>query len=274
MDVDVEKVVQLVREVAAEELMPRFRALREHEVRSKATPEDPSDVVTHADLEAERHLTRVLRSLLPGSVVVGEEAVAENPGLLDALGRPEPAWLVDPLDGTKNFVEHRETFGTIVGLCVGGATVLGVIHLPARDVTLVAEAGSGAREISSDGDSTPVRSRRPSGTLLRGSIYTRFVSPELRAQIEANAPERALLVSGTGNASSEYAFLAHGEKDFVLYGRLLPWDHAAGALILTEAGGAVRLLDGRPYGPLVLERGAIGVREASLWEAARRTVLG
>lgn len=272
---DVDRVAALIRAVAGDELVPRFRALRDHEVLAKATAEDPGDVVTHADLACERRLTAELAALLPGSVVVGEEAVAAEPRVLEALHGDRPAWIVDPLDGTKNFVEGREDFGVIVALCVGGETRFGWIHLPVPGRTLIAELGSGAFERDEPGgEPRRLRPDGPPAEPLLGTVYTRYVSQELRERVEAHAPRHARIVVGTGNASSEYAFLARGEKDFALYGRLLPWDHAAGALIVSEAGGAVRLIDGRPYVPGTTERGALGVRHAPLWDAARAAVVG
>lgn len=273
MTIDVERVAALIRELAAQELLPRFRRLAPADVRKKPSVEDPSDVVTEADLANERRLSAALLELMPGSVVVGEEAVAADPRVLGALQGERPAWIVDPLDGTKNFVAGRDTFGVIVALCLGGVTRAAWIHSPISDATLMAEAGCGARESQRGDVARLIQPRGEASDPLIGSIYTRFLSPEMRERVEARAVQRACLASGTGNASTEYALLAHGAKDFVLYGRLLPWDHAAGALILEECGGIVRLLDGRPYDPLVTDRGALAVRDASLWDAARELVL-
>ena len=94
-----DQVAELIREVAATVVLPRFRHLATDEVHQKA----PGDLVTIADQESERELTRGLTALLPGSTVVGEEAAAADPGVLDRLDGRGPIWIVDPVDGTNNF---------------------------------------------------------------------------------------------------------------------------------------------------------------------------
>lgn len=100
MTVDPEAVAAIIREVARDEVLPRYKTLEAHEVRSKS---HPGDLVTAADEAAELALAARLRDLLPGSVVVGEEGTAANPGLLDRLTEDAPVWVLDPIDGTRNF---------------------------------------------------------------------------------------------------------------------------------------------------------------------------
>jgi fructose-1,6-bisphosphatase/inositol monophosphatase family enzyme len=266
-----ERVTELVREVAADELVPRFRRLAAHEVFSKATAEDPDDIVTEADLAVERRLGPALAALLPGSVVLGEEAAAGDPSLRGLLDGDRPTWIVDPLDGTRNFAAASADFGVIVALCAGGVVTHGWIHLPVADRTLVAERGAGAWE-----SGVRLAATRPprAGEPLRGTVYTRFMPAALRLEIEARARATALVVEGTGCAAVEYALLVEGAKDFVLYYRLLPWDHAAGGLVLDEAGGAARRPDGRPYRATDRDPLCLATHLAADWPAARAAVLG
>ncbi|GAA2751583.1 hypothetical protein GCM10010440_64410 [Kitasatospora cinereorecta] len=97
---DVSEVDRIVREVAEQEIVSRFGRLVAGEIAEKA----PGDLVTVADRAAEEALTARLTALLPGSAVVGEEAVSADPGVLKALDGPDPVWIVDPIDGTHNFV--------------------------------------------------------------------------------------------------------------------------------------------------------------------------
>ena len=114
---------------------PRFSALSSMEVRSKAAGE----LVTVADLDAERLLTRRLTDLLPAAVV-GEEACAEDPTLLAGLGSAR-AWLVDPLEGTTNFVEGNPAWAVMVALCEQGRTVVSWICQPTSQTMHTAQAG-------------------------------------------------------------------------------------------------------------------------------------
>ena len=117
---DTEQVAQIIREVAAAEVMPRFRKLADHEISQKR---NPGDLVTIADIESERRLTKELTRLAPGTVVVGEEGADADPSLLLALEGDRPTWLVDPVDGTANFAKGKDCFAVIVGYCQGGKTL-------------------------------------------------------------------------------------------------------------------------------------------------------
>jgi fructose-1,6-bisphosphatase/inositol monophosphatase family enzyme len=238
----VDAVTELLAEVVADEVLPRFRRLRASDVTAKATPGDPHDIVTVVDRVVERRLERALTALLPGSVVVGEEAVHADPRRLGALLGPDPVWLVDPLDGTKNFARGDDTFGVMIAFAQSGVTQAAWISLPARGETFVAvkEAGTYAGGRRVQVPATSKATREPDGT-----CYTGFMHNDLAEFVQRRLP--GACKGGVGAAAIEYTGVARGEKDFVLYHRLLPWDHAPGALVLTEAGGRVEFLDGAPY---------------------------
>src|SRR5262245_59618633 len=120
--------------------MPRFGKLEPGDVSSKA----PGDPVTVADREAESALTAGLTALRPGSAVVGEEAVASDPSLLDRLRLPGEVWVVDPIDGTANFVGGREPFAILVALVRDAVTAASWILDPVTGTIAVAERGAGA----------------------------------------------------------------------------------------------------------------------------------
>lgn len=134
-------VAEIVREVALTEILPRFGTLKVHEIRTKT---HPGDLVTDADIQAELHLSRLLTALLPGSVVVGEEATHHDRAVLDRLSEDAPVWVIDPVDGTNNFAHGRDSFGVIVALVKKGRTVAGCIHDPVKNITVIGEEGAGA----------------------------------------------------------------------------------------------------------------------------------
>ncbi|CAM5267068.1 3'(2'),5'-bisphosphate nucleotidase CysQ [Streptomyces badius] len=111
------EVEAAVRAAAAAEIVPRHRKLAAHEIIEKS---GPHDLVTAADRLAEEHLTAALTKLLPGSVVVGEESVHADPAVYDALGGDAPVWIVDPVDGTRQFVRGEAGFCTLVALAQHG----------------------------------------------------------------------------------------------------------------------------------------------------------
>ena len=129
MDQLAEDVAALMREVAAREIMPRFRALADHEIEEK----EKGELVTVADRASEAWLTPRLERLRAGSHTLGEEAVATDASLMSRLGNDVPLWTIDPVDGTANFVAGRETFGVMLSLIEKGEVTRGWIYLPVTD---------------------------------------------------------------------------------------------------------------------------------------------
>ncbi|MCG8511084.1 MAG: inositol monophosphatase [Rhodospirillales bacterium] len=235
-------VSDILREAAAEEIMPRFRHLSRSDVREK----HPGDLVTTADLESEKRLTAALSALVPGSVVVGEEACESDPSRLKSLAGDGPVWLVDPVDGTANFAAGRPCFAVIAAYVVAGETIAGWIYDPVNKVMAVAGVGEGAwigEQRLSVASPRPVRE-------LSGAAPRR-----VRKRLEKQGPvDGAPMPASLGQymcCGREYMDLARGELDFGRYGRRLkPWDHAAGILIHREAGGYSSMDEPeRPYAP-------------------------
>ena len=233
------QVADLIREVAATELLPRFRNLSEDEVRQKR----PGDLVTVADVASEQRIASGLAKILPGVPVVGEEAVEGDAGLLDLIGRPgERCWIVDPLDGTANFAAGKATFAIIVALVEDGRTFGGWILDVPNGRLAVALAGQG---VTLDGK---VVVGAPGGGPPSG-----FVGYKIRKAVECQLP--AVRRRGLGPVSTlrcagvEYLEILAGRAAFSIYRRTKPWDHAAGALMLAEAGGGAVRFDGDDYAP-------------------------
>jgi fructose-1,6-bisphosphatase/inositol monophosphatase family enzyme len=228
--------------------MPSFRMLNPEDIHSKNTPGDPDDLVTIVDKAAERCLIDALRDVIPGAAFIGEEAVCDDPVLVDALAAPAPVWLIDPIDGTKNFALGNADFGVMLALVEGGRTRASWMAVPAAQpsgYSVVAEQGRGTQI---DGERVELTRRVTS--LPRGSIHTRMMPAENARETLEKLRGKCESRPSTGSAATEYSAILRGEKDFVIYYRLLPWDHAPGALALTEAGGAALHLGGTQYTPL------------------------
>lgn len=260
-------VASLIQDVAAAVILPRFRCLAPEEIREKK----PGDLVTIADEESEQILTRQLAPLVPGSLVVGEEAVAADPARLAMLNDAEWAWILDPVDGTQNFARGKAMFAVIVALAHRGRTVMGWIYDPCRKVMAIAEAGQGATlngvplRLPAVPAGAPTLPARRLETLC-GSLYPRFLPRSLQGP--ARALGQRLAKSGClGSVAHEYLRLAQGELDFGLYGRLKPWDHAAGVLLLEEAGGRASLLNGASYQPMETPQTLLATTTSAVWEA-------
>lgn len=255
------QVSTLLREVAAEVVMPRFRKLAEAEVRVKS----PGEEVTIADEEAERLLNLRLLALLPGSRVIGEEAVSAQPDLLQGLGEGT-VFVVDPVDGTSNFVKGSPCFSMMVALLREGEPVASWMLSPATDTIHVAERGAGAWI---NGGRVRV-GRPPQWTGLRGGVLTRFLPIEITERVKANGRDLAAILPGMFCAGEEYPAIVRGEQNFVVFWRGLPWDHAPGTLFLEEAGGRAARFDGRPYRPAEQGSGILAAQSPELWDELHR----
>jgi fructose-1,6-bisphosphatase/inositol monophosphatase family enzyme len=262
----IESVGQLLREVAATVVSPLFQHLAEGDIEEKA----PGEVVTIADRRAEEAITQGLRALLPDSLVVGEEGVAADPETLDLLREPGPVWLVDPIDGTGNFAAGRGPFALMAALLRGGAPVASWILDPLADSLAVAEAGSGAYV---DGVRATLLDSGPATASLRGAAMTRFLPPPLRASVRRGAPALSAVLPGQHCAGHEYVDVVGGRQHFVIFWRTLPWDHAPGTLLVEEAGGVVRRLDGGAYDLTDERRGLLVAANEPIWDEVRGALL-
>jgi fructose-1,6-bisphosphatase/inositol monophosphatase family enzyme len=260
-----EEVAGLIREVATTIVLPRFRRLDAEEVRQKS----PGDVVTIADQESERALAAGLTRLLPGSEVVGEEAVAADPGVLARVGDRGAVWIVDPLDGTNNFAAGKTPFAVMVALLRGGEPAASWILDVVADRMAVAEAGSGAYI---DGVRVKTRTDDPGAGAMTGTLARHYFPKDLRAQVNAHAGEFANVTNGHHCAGYENPWVATDEQQFAMFWRILPWDHLPGALFVREAGGVVRHIDGSAYRPTDSERGLLIAPNPDVWETVRSTL--
>jgi fructose-1,6-bisphosphatase/inositol monophosphatase family enzyme len=247
---DFETVAAIIREAAAAEIIPRFKHLSAGQIREKR----PGELVTEADTEAERVMTRRLRDLLPGSAVVGEEAVASDSALLKALEGEGAVWVIDPVDGTANFAKGNPRFAVIVALVRDGVTVAGWIFDPLADRMITAEQGAGAWLGG-----------------VRLAVLPAAPLAEMTGSVKRSARLSALVAKTgrKGSAAHDYVDLVTGRLHFSHYNRLMPWDHAAGVLIHAEAGGYAGLTDGRLYRPRAEEGCLLLAPSAGNWESLR-----
>lgn len=263
---DHEAVSELLRSAAREEIVPRFGQLGVDDVISKATREDPHDIVTVADRAAEARITAGLLRLLPGSIVIGEEATSADPTLLAKLDSDAPLWVVDPIDGTKNFASGNPEFAVMLALIEARQPVASWIYFPIAESLFFASAGGGAFENGSR-ISAPSAAR---GT-PQGALYTRYAADGAALAERAG---RLWLVPPAGCAGTEYTAVASGRRDFVVYHRLLPWDHVPGALIVREAGGVVRHGGGAEYTPSSPDQPTLAAGSEAVWNAVAAELFG
>lgn len=237
-------VINVVRRAAKSEILPRFRKLGSGEIRTKSGKDD---LVTDADTAAEAMIARALQIAFPSALVIGEEAVASNPGLLDGIKEAQLAFHIDPVDGTWNFAHGMALFGVIIAATRYGKPVFGMIYDPIADDWAIAAEDDVAELRRPFG---PARALKASMGKpledLSGILPLHLFPKDKQAQLAATFPGFAR-VSTLRCSAHEYRALAQGHFDFSLTALLHPWDHAAGALICARAGCHVEMLDGGDY---------------------------
>lgn len=250
--------------------MPRFRALAAHEISEKS----PGEVVTCADRESEARLHDGLMALGLDARIVGEEACAEDPSLLDGIGKGL-IWLVDPLDGTANFAAGRAPFGLMVALIDNGDPVASWMLDPVSGRLCHAARGLGAWI---DGEPVYAHATTPAPV---AALATQFMTPADRALVHERAERQFRLEAIPRCAAESYPRLVLGRNHASIFQRILPWDHAAGVLFLTEAGGRATHWNGEPYrvgsdaaGLLVASSDAMWKRAAGVLAPALQSIGG
>lgn len=256
--------------VARAEVLPRFQAVASDSARAKTAPDD---LVTDADIAAERALGAALATRLPGVVAVGEEAVSLDPRLLERIAGAKLCAIIDPVDGTWNFAHGIPVFGMILALVSGGRTVAGLIHYPVTGDFVVARPGRGAWHRGADGARRRLSVAAPKEAGEASGFVSHSLLPaDLRARVARGGAAFRTVLNWRCSAF-EYRLLATGAVDFTLTASLMPWDHAAGALIHAEAGGHGALLDGSAYAPTRWNGHLLLAPDRACWEAYRTRLL-
>ena len=220
----------------------RMRAEAITDVQTKSTD---TDVVTAADRAVERQVVEALRAERPGDSVLGEEYGDSAEPVAGAV-----RWILDPIDGTVNYLYGLPSWAVSLAAEVDGAVVAGVVHNAATGEEWTATQGGGAWR---------------SGRRLSGSVRTDLGQALVGTGFGYDAARRAhqgAVVAGLitrvrdirriGAASVDLCMAAEGMLDAYFEKGLNPWDHAAGGLVATEAGLLVSGLDGAPAGPEML----------------------
>ncbi len=195
--------------------------------------------VTVADERAEAHIMAGLRAMTPDIPAIGEEESSQ--GITAEVGSG-PFWLVDPLDGTREFIARRDEFTVNIGLIEDGRPTMGVVHVPAQGITYAGDISGIAtkKEGNSGTQALSARAMPAAGAVVTAS---RSHGDQKRIQelMSSLAIDRMLI---TGS-SIKFCLIAEGKADvYPRYGHTREWDTAAAHAVLSAAGGSVRTLSG------------------------------
>lgn len=212
------------------------RALSSWVGRFSVHKKGPADLVTEADWASQEAIRKVLLSSCPGHHFVSEESDA--PPRFDA----EYCWVVDPLDGTTNYVHHVPHYAVSVALAHRGQAIVGVVFDPLADECFAAERGKGARLNGNPIHASQVSDLADALVAASFSSSVQFPSREVDQFVAALLNCQA--VRRTGSAALNLCYVAAGRFDAFWALSTKAWDIAAGMLLVEEAGGVVTLADG------------------------------
>jgi 3'(2'), 5'-bisphosphate nucleotidase len=197
--------------------------------------------VTQADLDAERIILAVLRRLTPDIPVVAEEEVSA--GRMPEVG--DRFWLVDPLDGTREFLSRNGEFTVNIALVQDRRPILGVVHAPARGLTFTGFLPGHATRQEGDGPVKRIAVRTPPDEGLTVVASRRHGSVEEREHFLEGRTVANRIACGS---SLKFCVVAAGEADvYPRFGRTMEWDTAAGHAVLAAAGGRLTTTDGKEF---------------------------
>ena len=248
-------VFAFMREAADRFILPRHLKLTNADVVEKAA----KDFVTIADRESETFLGEHLPSLLPGSIAIGEESVYRVPSLKESMS-DEVVWLIDPLDGTRNFVEGRPDFAVMVSLLERGDTTAAWIYFPLADALVETHRGegttiNGSRIVFDSIDRTAA---------MTGAMFRPNVPEDHLERLDAGLEAVGGHFVERFSAGVECLEMLKGGLDFGYYWTTMPWDHAPCSLAIREAGGRYLRLDGTDYRPDDDKTGVISARSSEI----------
>lgn len=226
--------IAAIADAAGEVLLRHYAGKIEVATKSDSSP------VTAADQEAEALILERLRLLTPGVPVVAEEEVAA--GRIPSIGESS-FWLVDPLDGTREFISRNGEFTVNIGLIVDGMPIMGVVTAPARGIAWWGATGHGAtRRENGQAHQIAARRRPASGVVAVASRSHRDEATN------AWLDEQGITETVSAGSSLKFCLLAEGTADvYPRFGPTMEWDTAAGHAVLRAAGGRVRTLEGAPF---------------------------
>lgn len=235
-----ERVGDLIADVAREEILPRWRNLSGDQVREK----NPGDLVTEADEAAEARLASELVAMFPGTVALGEETVAKNPDVLEAFEGDQPVWVMDPVDGTAAFAAGHPRFTTIVTLIDRKVPVAAWIQAPVGGVRAHAGLGRGAWV---NGGLVGLDSQTSlwEATALVGPAG--YIPGMGQKAYRALSLRTGRVVKSIG-IGADFVDLLTGDADVLVFGTRNPWELPAGTLMIREAGGVVVDATARDFG--------------------------
>ena len=238
VNIKLEDIHEICFNISKEIILPKYQNLKEDDIKYK----NGSDIVTSADIAAEKELKKNLLKIIPSSGFVGEEEYASNQNILKSYQEDDYCWTVDPIDGTTNFVKGRDKFAIMIALTKKEKILYSWIYKPLENVMSHAIFNEGSFINNKKIQTRAVNSLDEA----IGSISTKYWDEKYWDQIK-NLKKEFGEVKSYRCIGYEYVDIGVGLRNFAILSKLSPWDHIPGILFVREAGGSDIDFDNQPY---------------------------
>ena len=231
-------IKEILFQISKKIILPKYQNLKSSDIKYK----NNLDLVTSVDIEVENKLKKILLSLLPNSLFVGEESFFEDPTIIENYNKKKFCWTIDPIDGTNNFVKGGEKFAVMLALTFKEKIIQSWIYKPLTEEFTYAKLDGGAYV----NDFKIINSKEIDISNPVGSISSKYWDNNYLNKITS-------LKKIFNNINSyrcigfEYVDIAKGQRNFSILSKLSPWDHIPGILIVRESGGQVKHFDESSY---------------------------
>lgn len=253
---DVNQIGAVVADVSNRVAIPKYKNLRPDEISEK----DRNDYVTSVDFEIQQSLINSLKEHYPNSIFISEEMQHHYSAKeIKELSKTQHVWIIDPLDGTGNFVKGNPNFRSVVALIQDGEPKASWIHSPLNNETLCALSGEGSWELRSGKEINVNQNESKTNEVLDVNSNVKEIYNE------------DYKIRNLHCRSATYGAMAQGKIDGAVFTKELKWwDHIPGTLLHKEAGGVNAMINGEDYGLETTSRNLISANSPTLWRDLQR----
>ena len=239
------------------------------ESRQISTKSSEDDYVTIADKESEEFIVRKLKGFLEVDHYIGEETSYLNKNQYKSIKDHSLSWVIDPIDGTKNYIKGKKEFCSMISLISNAIPIATFIYYPLKDLLVYAFKGFGAYSIDTKTNKiTNLKIQKTNISNVLGSGGTKGIEEPLRQLVLNNLRKHTNRLF-IGSAGIETIMLASNEIQFVFHGRVTPWDHSPLDLITKEAGGCVYMANDKTEFNAFSEGPIIAASNYKIWKSIR-----
>ena len=237
------------------------------------TKSSDDDYVSIADKESEIYIVKNLIGFLNINQYIGEETSYSNKDDYKSLEKNALYWVIDPIDGTKNYINGKHEFCSMISLVFNSIPIASFVYYPLKNLLVYAFKGFGAYSLEIKTKKiTQLRIQQNSFANIVGSGGTKGIQEPLRQKVLQNLRKytNRLFI---GSAGIEAIMLAYNETQFVFHGRVTPWDHSPLDLIIKESGGCVYMLNDKAEFNIFSRGPILAASNDQIWENIRSLAL-